>query len=185
MKEQNYKIILFGTKIYQEIVLYGKNKDGVCIGTTKNCNVRFSRDSFFDDFEILVVPQGEEWKLICSDTVYFISDGLMKQTAMTLKHGTEIVLKYQSSNAELMKVSFYIDFDNMYSDFERVIEIPEQQSIAIGGKAFCNLHIQDDLVEEDTIALVKNNGNYMLKDTGTRYGVYVNGFRMEEKEKTN
>lgn len=184
MKEQNYKIILFGTKIYQEIVLYGKNKDGVCIGTTKNCNVRFSRDSFFDDFEILVVPQGEEWKLICSDTVYFISDGLMKQTAMTLKHGTEIVLKYQSSNAELMKVSFYIDFDNMYSDFERVIEIPEQQSIAIGGKAFCNLHIQDDLVEEDTIALVKNNGNYMLKDTGTRYGVYVNGFRMEEKEKT-
>lgn len=183
MKEQNYKLILFGTKIYQEIVLYGKNKDGVCIGTTKNCNVRFSRDSFFDDFEILVTPQGKEWKLVCSDSVYFISEGLMKQSAMTLKHGAEIVLKYQSSNAELMKVSFYIDFDNMYSDFERVLEIPEQESITIGGKPFCNIHIQDDLVEEDTIALVKSNGNYILKDTGARYGVYVNGFRMEEKER--
>lgn len=183
MKEQNYKLILFGTHIYQEIVLYGKNKDGVCIGTTKNCNVRFSRDSFFDDFEITVIPQGEGWKLACSDSIYFIADGLMKQSAKTLKHGDEIVLKYQSSNAELMKVSFYIDFDNMYSDFERVVEMPENESITIGGKPFCNLYIQDELVEEDTIALIKNNGTYILKDTGARYGVYVNGFRMEEKER--
>ena len=183
MKEQNYKLILFGTQIYQEIVLYGKNKDGVCIGTTRNCNVRFSRDSFFDDFEITVTPQGEAWKLVCNDSVYFIADGLMKQSAMILKHGDEVVLKYQSSNAELMKVSFYIDFDNMHRDFERVVEIPENESIAIGGKPFCNLYIQDELVEEDTIALVKNNGNYILKDTGARYGVYVNGFRMEEKER--
>lgn len=180
--EQNYKLILFGTHIYQEILLDGKKKEGACIGTTRNCNVRFSRDHFFDDFEIVVTLQKEEWKMVCSDSVYFTVDGFMKQSAMTLKHGDEMLLKYQSSNAELMKVSFYIDFDNMYCDFERVVEIPEKECIAIGGKSQCNLYLQDELVKEDTVTLIKEEGHYILRDTGTRYGVYVNGFRMERKE---
>lgn len=182
MKEQNYKLILFGTGLYQEIELYGKNKDNVCIGTTKSCNIRLSRDNFPADFAIMVCQEGGKWKLTCSEEVYVTAEGMMRQSALYLHHGDELLLKCRRDHAEWMKLSFLIDFERMFCDYGRTIELPKEESITIGGKSFCNIHIEDELVGEDTISLVRNENSYTLRDKGTTYGVYINGFRMEGTE---
>ena len=178
MDNYSYKVILFGKGIYQEIELSGKNEHGISVGTTKNCSIRFNREIFFDDFEFDIRLDRNSWKLTCGESVYFIMDGLMKQYALSLEHGNEIQLKYQASNVEVLKLTFLIDFDKQENSYDRVVDLEGQSVVTIGGKSYCNIRIQDKLVGEDTISLIKEDNRYFLKDSGTTYGIYLNGFKM-------
>lgn len=42
----DYKLIIFGNNIYREIELSEDMKDGILIGTTPVCEVRFNREYF-------------------------------------------------------------------------------------------------------------------------------------------
>lgn len=183
MDNYSYKVILFGKGIYQEIELSEKNENGISIGTTKNCNIRFNREIFFDEFEFYIKPDKDKWKLTCGESIYFVTDGLMKQYALNLEHGKEIKLKYQESNSELMKLSFLIDFDKQENNYDRLIDLEGQSVITIGGKSYCNIQIQDKLVGEDSMSLIKDENEYFLQDSDTKYGIFINGFKMAGKKK--
>ena len=45
-----YKVTLFGNGIYKEIELPEDMEGSLLIGTTPDCQIRFNRDNFFDDF---------------------------------------------------------------------------------------------------------------------------------------
>ena len=53
-KTYNYKITIFGTNVYQEVLLKDLYQDGVIIGTTSASKIRFNRNDFFADFQIEV-----------------------------------------------------------------------------------------------------------------------------------
>ena len=51
MVKDKYKIVINGKNIYSEYALPDGDDSIVKIGTTKNCQVRFNKDHFFDEFE--------------------------------------------------------------------------------------------------------------------------------------
>ncbi|WP_443661497.1 type VII secretion protein EssC [Clostridium sp.] len=180
MKDTKYKIIIFGKNIYREHELSNSEDDLINIGTTKNCKFRFNKENFFGEFEFNLVRTNDGWQLIGGDSVYFTVDGVMKIYSKDLSHGDEIIVKYQNSNDEIFRINFFIDFDLIDKNYERIIDISQLQSITIGGTDRCNISIIDTLLGSDTITLSIKDNKYYITDNNTKYGVYINGKKIDE-----
>ena len=176
--DNRYKIIISNKKIYKEIELPSDTRV-VKIGTTKNCHVRFGKDFFFEDFEIEVENDKNNWKLSCSDIIYFISDGVTKLYSKELQHGDDIIVKYESSKQEVFKLSFMLDFDFEKKEYDRVIDVSGIDAIQIGGHNRCDLYLRDELIGSDTVTLRKKNGVYQIADNHSKYGIYVNTLKVK------
>jgi S-DNA-T family DNA segregation ATPase FtsK/SpoIIIE len=180
LKDNRYKIIIFEKNIYREYELSNSENDLIKVGTTRNCQIRFNKDNFFGEFEFDIVKTNYGWQLNGGDSVYFTIDGVMKIYSKDLSHGDEITTKYQNSNGEIFKINFFIDFDVIEKNYERIIDISELQSLTIGGTEKCDIYINDSLLGRESVTLSIKNNKYYLTDNNTRYGVYVNGKKIEE-----
>ena len=119
-KMYNYKITIFGTNVYQEILLRDAFQSGVVIGTTSAAKIRFNREDFFSDFQIDVFLQetnqcdenGQKkywWNVSCSGNIYIQSGNVSKLYLKELQIGEEIVFCYDSSDSEILHIQFSID----------------------------------------------------------------------------
>lgn len=185
MLVNNYKIIILGKNIYREYSLADTDNDLVQIGTTKNCQVRFKKSNFFGDFQFSLSKTPSGWQLNSGDGVYFTVDDVMKVFTKDLSHGDKLSVKYENNNSEIFKINFFIDFDSGEKNYERVIDVSNIQSIKIGGSDNCDIHIQDRLLEKDSILLTYKNREYSITDNNTKYGVYVNGKRIKNSSRLN
>lgn len=174
MTEYTYKIIIHSTGLYREIQLKNDFAENVKIGTTKNCKVRFDRADFFADFEI-EISKDDNWNVSCYNSVYIDTNDMIKSHAMELYHGSEITFKYESSNSELFKMSFLIDFDDQVFDFNRVIDISQIPNFEIGAKEYNLIRIMDPMVGDDSVTITRQGNSLILNDNNTKYGVYING----------
>lgn len=181
--KESFKIVLFGNTIYHEIELKDKFSEGVVVGTTKNSKIRFNREAFFNDFELSFVKSNAKWLLECNESVYIVSEGILKRNAVILEHGNEIILKYHNNDTELFKICFLINFDDRVAEYDRVIDLNHVDTITIGGQSECDIYIEDDFVGQDYIQLSKNNKGYFVNNSSTKYGVYVDGFKIEKDSK--
>ncbi|MBC8060467.1 MAG: type VII secretion protein EssC [Clostridiaceae bacterium] len=179
MKDNKYKIIIFGKNIYREYELSNSENDLIKVGTTKNCQLRLNKDSFFGEFEFDLVKTNEGWQLNGGESVYFTVDGVMKIYSKDLFHGDEITTKYQNSNGEIFKINFFIDFDVIEKNYQRVIDIGGVQALSIGGVEKGDIYIKDSLLGRDSITFSIKDNKYYLTDNNTKYGVYVNGKKIE------
>lgn len=179
--DNSFKIIIFGKKIYREVEL-PKDNTSIKIGTTKDCDIRFKKDIFFNEFEINIVFTEDKWQMICGDGIFFTTDGVLKLFAKDLVHGDKFIIKYLDSNIEIFKLNFMIDFDTNDRNYERKISIKNKDKILIGGTENCDILLKDSLLGKDTVLLTSQQGKYVLTDNNTRYGVNINGKRIEGKE---
>ena len=176
--EVNYKIIIFGNNIFQEIEL---DNNETRIGTTNNCNIRFNRILYKDDFEIGINKE-DKWKLYCSDNLYIEQKSLTLQLPIDLNYGMEVNVRYKDSGALLFSISFNIDFDKLQHNYNRQIDISNKDKIYIGGTPDCDIVINNQFINTDRICITKNRGKgYLLERIETRYGIYVNGFKNDDK----
>jgi len=185
MIKDKYKIVIYGKNIYTEYSLPDEENSIVRIGTTKNCQVRFNKDRFFDEFEFYLSKKDSRWQLNCEKGVYFTTDGVMKIFYKDMNHGDLVGVKYESFEGELFKLSFFIDFDADEKNYERVIDISNISEISIGGIDSCNIVLKDELIGNDTVTLQEQNGEYYIIDNRTRYGVYINGKKASSITKLN
>lgn len=175
MNSNKYKIIISGKNIYREYDLVGEEKSFIKIGTTRNCEVRFKKDNFFEEFELRLIRSGEAWQMVCSENTYLTTDGVMKIYSKNLSHGDEVTVKYQNYNREIFKINFFIDFDRVQRNYNRIVNIEGIKELTIGGVAESHIYINDVLLGRDTISLRKYKDKYYISDNNTKYGVYVNG----------
>ena len=175
-----YKIIISNRNLYKEIEISSEEKF-ISIGTTSDCSVRLSKSLFFCDIKLLFENNNSNWTTFCSRNTYISSDGIIKRMSMDLVHGDSFLIKYSNSNQVACKVSFILDFNFENKDYQREIDIQSISKISIGGTDDCEIIIQDDLIKNDLISLEKNNGKCIVCDRATKYGVYVNGIKVEGK----
>lgn len=178
MRENRYKLIIYGKNVYKEYVVDAREKTSFKIGTGKDCAVRFNKDLFFEEFEFEMIYMSKNWQISCSENIYFTSDGIMKSLSKDLSHGDVITAKYNSSSSELFRMSFFLDFDSVGRKYNRVIDLAQIGTLNIGGKEDCAIFIADELLGKDTITLTRKDGEYFLKDNNTKYGIYINGERI-------
>ena len=178
MKTENrYKIILSNKNLYKEIEV-PMDVQKLSIGTDVKCDIRLHKERFFDQFELVLKCQDGNWNLICSDNIYIYENSVSKNVFKNLNHGDEFTLRYCSSDNDIFRMSFMIDFEQENKDYDRCIDLGTNSSVTIGGSKNANIFLDSLYVQDDSIVIEKRDGKYYLKELKTLYGVSVNGIRI-------
>jgi type VII secretion protein essC len=177
---EKYKITIRYKNIYREIPLNEDTKV-IRIGTFGKCAVRFDRSQFFENFFAEIIEDNGKWLLNCSENIYISPDGIMKLSVKEMNHGDTILLKYQTSNQEILSIGFLIDFDSENKSYDNVVDISNVSDLKIGGAGDCELKLSDELIGGDSVSIIKRDDKYYIRDNNTKYGVYINGQRIKNE----
>ncbi|MCA1054926.1 type VII secretion protein EssC [Rossellomorea aquimaris] len=178
--ESRYKLIITSRNLYKEVELDSETAE-LKIGTGSDCDVRLRKELFFGQIELILTKNNESWNVLCSDNLYLSLGDVRKLMTKQLNHGDELTLKYQQSDNEVFSLSFMLDFDYENKEYNRIIDISDNQQIRIGGGIDCEIYASDYYLGSDTITLSHENNRWYLMDNHTKYGVFLNGSRVEKK----
>lgn len=173
----DYKITLYGNRLYKEIKLRNELQRGFKIGTAKECQIRFFKERFFADFVIQISLQGEQWVVTCNDTIYLKKNGAFKEYVQYLVPGDTISVCYNQSESEVFKLEFSIDFEEQNKNYNRKIFCADRDIISIGGEKECSVYIRHPLLHGEILKLKKNDDRLQADISGCQYGILVNGYR--------
>lgn len=173
--EKRYRIAILGKKLYKEIEVSPDNKV-VRFGTGNTCDVRVRKELFFEPVELVFSKDDNGiWNVICSDNLYIYVDEVRKVMTIPLHHGSELVLRYQKSGNDAMRVQFFLDFDYENKTYDRRYNINSAASLSIGSSPQNNIIINSQYTSNDKVILQKNNDCLSLHIQNSTYGVYHNG----------
>ena len=173
----DYKITLYGNRLYKEIKLQNEWQNGFKIGTAKECQIRFFKERFFTDFLIQISLQKGQWVLNCSDSVYLKKNGAFKEYVQYLTPGDRITVCHNRSDSVLFTLEFAIDFAEQNEDYNRKIFCADKNEWTIGGEEGCNICIRHPLLAGEVVCF-KRKGDALEADVSrTTYGITVNGCR--------
>lgn len=173
-----HKVIISNRYIYKEIDLLSDIKK-IKIGTETDCDVRLHKDFFFGQIELSFVNMGEEWRVSCSDNLYFDVGDIRKLLSKSLNHGDIFTVKYQESNNEVFTIEYIIDFDNGQRKYQRAINISSLSNITIGTTETNHIFIKSPFVMNDLVELRYMDGDYELHVSKSTYGIYHNGSKTQ------
>lgn len=180
--EGRFKLIISGKTLYKEVEL-APDMNEVRIGTSQECNVRLRRELFFSPIELILEKNKNEWVISCSDNLYLSAGDARKMFTKELVHGDEFAVWYQDTDNVLFSVSYMIDFDYEKKDYDTVIDIRGKDQIKIGGSQDAQICLKDSYLGNDCLILKNQGGHLTLYDNNTKYGVFVNGVRIQKSAK--
>ena len=179
--DSRYKIILSSNNVYKEVDLSPEAKE-VKVGTGVECDVRLRRELFFGQIELSFVKTGSQWSVNCSDGLYITVGDVRKLMTKKLQHGDTLEVKYQDSDIQLFTLSFTLDFDYENKKYDTEIDISGFEHISIGGGNGANIAISDPIIGSDYLTIKKSNDRIILFDNNAKYGIYVNGSRINKQK---
>lgn len=172
--EYGYVLKISNKNFYREIQLSAEDKY-IKIGLDTDCDVRFYKEQFFENFSLTFIKKNNKWQLMCSDNVFADVGDIRKLVTKELFHGDRFYVKYQSSDALLFEIEFLYDFDNEKKDYSRVVDISGRSNIVFSGNPSADIILESKYSSKDYIELVKCNDGFKLLIKASEYGVYVNG----------
>ncbi len=176
--DSRYKLTISNKNLYKEIELSPEISE-IRVGTSAECEVRLRKELFFAPIELILQKNGDGWNILCSDNLYFLIGDVRKLLTKKLSHGDELLVKYQDSDNDVFFLSFMIDFDYEEKDYDIEINIAGQNQIKIGGTQDSNIYFSDAYLGQDTLTLNAANGKMVIVDNGSKYGVFVNGVKVQ------
>lgn len=172
-----YKLIISSKNLYKEVEL--SSTDGeIKVGTSPECTVRLRKELFFAPIELTFQRSGDEWRIICSDNLYFTIGDVRKLLTRQLVHGDELLVKYQDSDNDVFSLSFLIDFDYARKDYDIEIDVTGKNQVKIGSSQDASIQLSDTYLGKDTLVLDCTGGKCAIYDNGSKYGVFVNGVKV-------
>lgn len=177
----NYKLTIFGNNVYREVEISANMSETMLIGTTPACQVRFNREHFFEDFEIRLEKKDNVFRLGCKQNIYFATKYMLKEYMAVLKHGDSIQINYDSTDTELFRIELLFDYDREMKAFDYYMDISAYPQLYIGGSSQCHIILTDNIIGNDYICLSRYGNGYRIDAKSSRYGIYINGFKVEEK----
>lgn len=168
-----YKIVLYNKRFCREIELNAQ-KPIVTVGTEKGCSVRFNRELFFDDFSFVIRNVKGVWQMRCGESVFLSDSGALKYSSKGLNHGDTYSVRYKSSGQEIFKLSFTLNFDAQMHKYDHYIDLSGHNSIGFGADPSGEVVLQDALMDPKAATLVSTGDGWVLRDSGCRFGIYVN-----------
>lgn len=179
-----YKVIIANKKTYREAELPDEEEKFI-IGTGVNCDLRLRREMFFEPFELEMTRQSDTWEITSSDNIYLNASDVRKLMAKELQHGDELSVKYRKSDIELFRLTFVIEFEYEQMNYEQMIELADKSIITIGGLETCNVVLSGEYIQDALVELIRKDAVLTLAEKHTRYGVYVNGVKIQGQADLN
>ena len=173
-----YKIVISSNGTYQEAVLTPKLKK-IAIGSADDCDYVIDTDS---KIKIELEYRDDSWQLECEEGTYFLFGGITKMVSKKLNHGDDLVFKCEGRAEEIFSLSFMLNFVFYDKRYDYAIDIQNTDRITIGRDSRFNIYLKDELLGTDYFEIVHDGGNYTLKDNNSKYGVYVNGKRIQKQQ---
>ena len=177
----DFLLTISGHNTFREVEL-DADTSLVRVGTTPRCDVRYRAEQFFSQFELeFSRDEAGAWSVACSEEVYLSRDGVQRLSFQRLSHGDELSVKYTDSGATLFSVLFAINFERERGSYDRYVDLSTLPGLTIGGMPTCNLVLNGSYVTGDLLVLdrERGTGRLTLTEAHTRYGVLLNGRRLE------
>lgn len=179
--ETQYKIIITNSNLYKEIELTSLMSK-LKIGTGTECDVRLRPDLFFDSISLELIKSAEGWNVICSDNVYISLGDIRKLFTKYLQHGDEFEIRYQNGDTCAFHMFFSIDFDYVEKEYDVCVDIADKKYLKIGGISSADIELKSEYVKDDFFEVKKQESDFVLLKDTSRYGVYLNGKKIERSE---
>lgn len=168
-------IVKFSNKnLYREMQL-STEAETIRVGTTIDCEIRFYKDLFFEDFELIFNKINNIWQVTCSDNVYIDIGDVRKLGNKELNHGDKFLIKYNDSEAEIFSVDFSFDFDNEKKFYDRIIDVSKTSKFSIGNFSSCDIKLNSFNIKNDYIELTQCFEGLRISVKAFTFGVYHNG----------
>ena len=174
----NYSIIIYSNKFYKEIPL--ENKTSLSIGNTKECQLRFGKDRFFEKFRLDVLKQEDKYILTVSGNIDMSTDKTIKEKVHFLNVGDRIAVNYEDSGIAFLYVEFAYDFGIHSKDYNMKINVPRQGQFLMGSMSGCEIIINDPVIGKSYLSVTsvetERGCEYKLDISHAPFAVSVNGF---------
>lgn len=178
----DYRLSIHGKNFYKEIMLTKDWAKGLAVGTTKECQMRFSKESFQTEFVIRIQSQNGQWSAQSDANVYLKKQDKQQEDMIYLMPLDVITICDKKDDAELFCMEFSIDFVNKTNDFDRIISCEGRSELTIGGLKGCTIRVKDPVLSGDSIKLVRENKRWIVDARNARYGIQINGFPCRNKQ---
>lgn len=172
----DYKISIHGRNFYKEIELTKDWSNGLSIGTTKECQMRFSRESFAIEFVIRILSENGQWKAECDEAVYLKKQDGTQESVCYLMPLDKLSVCDCNTHAALFSLEFSIDFVNKTNDFDRIISCQDCVEFTVGGVQGCTVRIIDPVVSGDYVKFTREDSKWIVDAQNARFGILINGF---------
>lgn len=178
--EFGYVLKITNKNMYKEIQL-PCNTQHFRVGTFPESDLRLYKDDFFEQFDMDFICVKNQWKVTCSDNIYFDVGDVRKLLSCNLKHGDVITVRYQESALDVFKMEFLFDFDNTDQLYDCKFDLSMVNEFQIGDTQDCNIILRSPYVKNDRFRFVKSGNSWKLTEESSLYGIYVNGIKLENK----
>lgn len=180
--DSRYKIILTSRAVYEEIEL-SPDLAALKIGTSQDCEFRLRRELFFEPFYLSVLRSAGKYLITCSNNIYLDGGDDRKLITKEIAHGDRLYVRYQMSDSILFNLYFSLDFDYEKKTYDQMVDIANISKLTVGGNDNCDIVIKDQFLGDDTLTLGRSGNQYIVIDNNSRYGIYVNGIRINNTRK--
>lgn len=174
-----YKLIVSNQTFYKEFEI-SEELEHMMLGSTSNCEFRLDPELFFEDIEISFEKK-ENWNLYCNDNLYISRGDVRKLFVLELTHDDVVSICYAKSGEAAFEIRFLIDFGSDTTDYSLKIDLSKITELSIGDQPDANIELFTEY-GTDTLVLIKDTSEGLnLIEQSSKYGIYVNGKRVNKK----
>lgn len=171
----DYKLSIHGKNFYKEIALSKDWAKGLSIGTTKACQMRFSRESYDFEFSIHIASKNGQWKAETTAPVCLRKKDEKESCVQYLMPLDRVTVIDEVSKEEMFVMEFSIDFADKTPGFDKMICCKAVREFTLGGVPGCTVRILDPVLAGDYLSFVQEADRWYVNAEHARYGMLVNG----------
>ena len=179
MKEKNNLLVFSNDSMYREVDIDEFDKEEILCGNTSKCDIRLKIKSS-EEIIITFRKINDIWQIVENESTYYIANGI-KTPRKQLIHGDTIVVKHNVHKGELFNISYFIDFKSNIENYDLKIELNKNNENTIGCDISKDIFIKNELLGNSNFTIRFENNMWFLYDNKTKYGVYINGDKVEKK----
>ncbi|MBB6716652.1 type VII secretion protein EssC [Clostridium gasigenes] len=176
-------LILYNKEIYKEIDLDDYEDEIVMIGNTSECQIKL-KTLYEKDFNVIFTKKKNLWQISDGKDSYCVINAV-KVPRRIMSSGDKITIKDVVSKNEIFKINYFLDFTIETEDYDREINIESIKKIKIGSDNSNNIIITEDIIDKNHAEIVRSNGEDSIVDLNSKFGVYINGKKIEKRHNLN
>lgn len=148
------------------------------IGNTPRCELRVEEGPE-GPVEVYLNSRDGIWTLERADNAYIARDGVRCALPRKLKLRDELEVRLSDTEQTAFRMELMLDLDNVTPKYDRIVDIHNADKLVVGGIETADLYIKDGMLGHDQFTLFQRGGSLMLADDDSRWGVFVNGVRVD------
>lgn len=172
-------LILYNDDFYKEVDLDHLDSNFVLIGNTEECNINLNIKTK-TDINVRFIRDDNGWQISNGKNSYCVINGI-KVTRRPIINGDKIVIKNAETEIELFKINYFIDFVAENENYDKIVSLDKVRTLKIGSSKSSHIIINDDMIEKNHALISKEKDIFYLSDLKSKFGIYLNGKRVDGK----